>query len=341
MNNKPTIEDVARLANVSVATVSRVINNQGGVRMATEERIKKAIKDLNYVRNAVARSMVKKETKTIGVIIPDICNPFFPEVIAGIERKAIAHNYFTTLSSSNESKIVERKIIQHFIERGVDGVVITTADESGEQLKPLIDLNIPIVAVDRAIKNYEVDTVLIGNREGAYEAIQHLIKQGHEKIAIIRGPQDTTPGLERFKGYQQAMQEYGLLIKEEWIGNGDFMESSGYELTKQFASLEDRPTAIFSSNNLMSVGAIKAINDLEWEIGEEVSFVGFDDIEIAKFTKPQLTMVSRPMRNLGEISFQLLLDRIHEKSSEKGLKREFILTPHLIVRESCKLKKLL
>lgn len=333
---KPNIEDVAKLAQVSIATVSRVINEQGGVRKPTEERIQKAIAELKYVRSAVARSMIRKETMTIGVIIPDISNPFFPEVIAGIERKAIDKGFFITLSSSNGSKEIEKKIIQHFIERGVDGVIITTSDESGHQLKALFEAGIPVVAVDRAIKNYEVDTVLIGNREGAHEGVRHLIKQGHEKIAIICGPQDTTPGLERYKGYRQAMEEFGLPVKDEWVGNGDFMKKSGFNITKKFWELKDRPTAIFSCNNQMSIGSIKAMTELKWVLGEEISFVGFDDIELATFINPPLTMVSRPMKDLGELSLQLLLDRINEKEM-KTKKREYILSPKLVVRGSCKL----
>ncbi|MGM8211289.1 LacI family DNA-binding transcriptional regulator [Virgibacillus sp. W0430] len=333
---KPTIEDVAKSAGVSVATVSRVINAQGGVRKVTEEKILRAIKELNYVRNAVARSMVRKETKTIAVIIPDICNPFFSEVVAGIERKAIAKDYFTTLSNSNDSKVVERKIVQHILERGVDGVVVTTADESGEQLKPLFDANIPVVAVDRVIKQFDVDTVIIGNREGAYEAVHHLITEGHEKIAIIRGPQNTTPGLERYKGYMQAMEEHGLEVRPEWIADGDFRENSGFELTKRFAQLDTPPTAIFSSNNLMSIGAIKAMKDVNWKLGKDVSFISFDDIEIATFTNPQITTVSRPMRHLGEVSFQLLYERMMENEQRLLQKRQFILTPYLNIRGSCK-----
>ncbi|MBO1005809.1 LacI family DNA-binding transcriptional regulator [Pseudogracilibacillus auburnensis] len=335
---KATIEDVARKANVSVATVSRVINAQGGVRKSTEEKIVQAIKELNYVRNAVARSMVRKETKTIAVIVPDICNPFFSEVVAGVERKAIAKDYFTMVSSSNESKINERKLIQHIIERGVDGVVVTTADESGEQLKPLFDLKVPIVAVDRVIKNYQVDTVIIGNREGAYEAVRHLIHEGHKDISIIRGPQNTTPGYERYNGYVQAMKEFGLDIREEFIGDGDFREDSGYEIAKKFSQLDTPPTAIFSSNNLMSIGALKAIQEMNWKLGEEISFLGFDDIEIATFTRPQITTVSRPMRQLGEVAFQLLYDQLMEENIKERKSREIILTPHLNIRESCKRK---
>lgn len=335
MKKKPTIEDVAKAANVSVATVSRVVNRQGGVRKETEERIVRAINDLSYVRNAIARSMVRKETKTIGVIIPDFINPFFSEVISGLQNAALEKNYFTIISSSNESKMIESEILQHYIERGVDGLVITTADESGEQLSSVIHAGIPIVAVDRQINNYEVDTVLTGNREGAYEAVKHLISKGHKDIAIIRGPQDTTPGLERFKGYRKAMSEYGLPIREQWIGEGDFMENSGYNCAKRFYESSHRPTAIFSSNNLMSIGAVKALQHLNWRIGEDVAFVGFDDIEIATFMKPNLTMVSRNMRNLGEIAFQLLHDRMKNGQELNSTKRQHILSPYLIVRESC------
>lgn len=293
----------------------------------------KAIKELNYVRSAVARSMILKKTKTIGVIIPDVSNPFFGEVVAGIENNASKKDYFATLSISNESTEKESKIIQHFMERGVDGVIVTTANENGNQIKPLMDLNIPVVAVDRMINNFEVDTVLIGNREGSYEATCHLINQGHKKIAIISGPQDTTPGNERYKGFCQALNEYNLEIKDEWVGDGDFTENSGYNLTMDFFQFESKPTAIFSSNNLMSIGSLKALSEMNLKIGKDISFVGFDDIELATFLKPQLTMVSRPMKSIGEIAFQLLYDRITEGSNIRN-KREYILSPRLIVRDS-------
>ncbi|CAG9621191.1 LacI family DNA-binding transcriptional regulator [Sutcliffiella rhizosphaerae] len=335
MKKKPTIEDVAKAANVSVATVSRVVNRQGGVRKATEERIVRAIDELNYVRSAIARSMVRKETKTIGVIIPDFTNPFFSEVISGLQKSALGQNYFTLISSSNESKMIESEIIQHYIERGVDGLVVTTADEKGDHLDPVIKAGIPIVAVDRQLKNYEVDTVLTGNREGAYEAVKHLISRGHTDIAIIRGPQGTTPGLERYRGFERAMKEYDLPIREEWIGEGDFMEGSGFACAKRFYEASKRPTAIFSSNNKMSIGAVKALQHLNWKIAEEIAFVGFDDIEIATFIKPNLTMVSRHMRNLGEIAFQLLHDRMKNNQEVSTVKRQHILSPFLIVRDSC------
>jgi LacI family transcriptional regulator len=335
MESKPNIQAVARLANVSIATVSRVINNQGGVRRVTEERILKAINELGYIRSAAARTMKRKDTHTIGVIVPDIKNPFFPLVMAGIEQKARENKYFTILSSTNESPIVEEEIVKNFIERGVDGVIITTANENGDHLKLLQEQGIPIVAVDRSIKNFEVDTVLVDNVKGSYQAIQHLILQGHEKIAIICGPQNTTPGLERFLGYKKALQDYKIPFNERYVIQGDFGEQSGFLATRELYEREDKPTAIFSSNNLMTIGCVKALEDLKWKLGREVSFIGFDDVDIATFLNPKLSVVARPMNALGEIAFQLLHERINFK--ETLPKREYLLSPELKIRESCRL----
>lgn len=338
MEGKPTIEDVARLAKVSIATVSRVINNQGGVRKSTEDRIVNAINELGYIRSALARSMKKKETHTIGIIVPDIKNPFFPLVVSGIEQKAREKGYYTILSSTNESPIVEEEIVKIFIERGVDGVIITTANEAGDHLKLLQEQGIPVVAVDRAIKKFDVDTVFVDNINGAYQAVQHLILQGHEKIAIICGPQNTTPGRERFLGYKKALEDYNLPVNESLIIQGDFMEGSGYHAAHELYDLENKPTAIFSSNNLMTIGCVKALIDLDWKLGEEVSFIGFDDVEIATFIKPRLSVVSRPMNALGEIAFQLLFERMNFK--EELPKREYLLSPELKIRESCQMNKI-
>jgi len=338
MEYKPTIEDVAKLANVSIATVSRVINNQGGVRKATEERIVNAINELGYIRSAVARSMKRKETHTIGIIVPDIKNPFFPLVVSGIEQKAREKGYYTILSSTNESPIVEEEIVKIFIERGVDGVIITTANEAGDHIKLLHDQGIPIVAVDRAIKNFEVDTVLVDNVNGSYQAVQHLILQGHKKIAIICGPQNTTPGKERFLGYKKALEDYNIPFDDKMVMQGDFMEGSGYHAAHELFDLETRPTAIFSSNNLMTIGCMKALVDLDWKLGEEVAFIGFDDVEIATFIKPKLSVVSRPMNTLGEIAVQLLYERMNVKGNLS--KRQYLLSPELKIRESCQFNKI-
>ncbi len=334
--HKPTIEDVAKLAKVSTATVSRVINKQGGVKSSKEQRILEVIEELAYIPNAVARSMVRKITNTIGVIIPDINNPFFPLVVSGIEQQARKKGYFTILCNTNESPEIEEELIQILLERSVDGLIITTANEYGHQLQPVIDRRIPVVAVDRQIRNYEVDTVLVGNMDGAYQATRHLILQGHKKIAIIRGPQNTTPGYERFVGYRRALEDYNIPLLDEYVLEGDFKEESGYLDTQKLHSLQDRPTAIFTANNLMTLGCLKALTKIGWVLGEEVSLIGFDDLDVAEFVNPQLTVVSRPMRQLGEAAFDLL----YEKMTHQGewTKRHYVLSPKIKIRQSCVLR---
>jgi LacI family transcriptional regulator len=334
--SKPTIEDVAKLAGFSIATVSRVINKQEGVTKTTKTRIVSAIEELRYIPNAVARSMVKKKTNTIGIIIPDVNNPFFPVVVSEIEQRAREEGYFTMLCNTNESAETEKELLQIFMERSIDGLIITTAEEEGYQLQAAIDAKIPIVAVDRAVKKYEVDTVLIANRDGAYQAIRHLILQGHRKIAIICGPQNTTPGFERLVGYKKAMEDFDIPIVEPYILQGDFKEQSGFEMTKILHSMPERPTAIFTSNNLMTLGCLKALVEIDWKLGEDVSLVAFDDLDIATFVNPPLTLVSRPMRKLGEIAFEILLERM--KGNVDGPKRHYMLSPELQIRQSCRLK---
>lgn len=323
---------------MSTATVSRFMNQKGGIRDKTRQRILAAVDELNYIPDAVARSMVNKNTKTIGVIIPDINNPFFPLVVSGIEHQAREKGYFTILCNSNESPEIEREQIRILLERNVDGFIITTADEAGHQLKPVIDRKIPIVAVDRPIKSLELDTVLVGNIDGAYQATRHLILQGHKRIAIIRGPQNTTPGLERFLGYKRALEDYQLPLEEALIVEGDFKEESGYLAARQLYSLPERPTAIFSSNNLMTQGCLKLLFEIDWKLGEQVSLIGFDDIELATFIEPQLTVVSRPMRQLGEVAFDILYEKM--TSEDEWVKRHYVLSPELKIRQSCILKSI-
>ncbi|EIT84848.1 periplasmic binding protein/LacI transcriptional regulator [Fictibacillus macauensis ZFHKF-1] len=336
MEGKATIQDVARQAGVSIATVSRVINGQGGVRPKTEARIVQAIEELAYIRNAAARTMKSKATKTIGVVVPDISNPFFPLVMSGIEEKAREQGYIAFLSGTKESTVVEQNVLKSLIERGVDGVILTTADENGQHLTQFIEQDIPLVAVDRSLPHLEVDHVLVDNRKGAYQAIQRLILQGHERIAIICGPLSTTPGRDRLIGYKEALHDFHLSFNEAYVIEGDFSEQSGYDAVGQLYVLEEPPTAIFTCNNLMTTGCLKALDNLQWKLGRDVSVIGFDDIDLATFVQPKLTVVSRPMKALGELAFQLLHERIEMKQAIG--KRSYQLSPELIIRESCMLK---
>ncbi|GGE26018.1 LacI family transcriptional regulator [Marinithermofilum abyssi] len=325
-----TIKDVAKKADVSVATVSRVINGLGGVRPATEERIRKAVEELNYLPNVIARSMVMKRTETIGVIVPDIANPFFPEVIKGIEEQARDSGYTLFLANTDESVEKERQLLHALRERRVDGLIVTTADE---QHSPLMDLELgglPVVLVDRHIQDSPYDSVVIDNVDGAYTAIKHLVTTGHTKIGLIAGPDHVTPGRERTEGYVQALRDFEIPARDQYMKEGDFKEESGYQLGKELLSLSDPPTAIFSANNLMTLGLLTCIRDQGRELGKDIVVVGFDDLDIATFVDPPLTVVSRPMRQMGEIAADMLVERIQGKTFPEP--RKVILIPRLIVR---------
>lgn len=327
-----TIKDVAKRANVSIATVSRVINGLGGVRPQTEKRILNAIEELNYSPNNLARSMVRRRTQTIGVIVPDIANPFFPEVIKGIEMRAREHGFTTILSNTNESVEEEFRILNALRERRVDGLIVTTANEHTSPLLEMSSEEIPVVLLDRYMEGCSYDGVLIDNVTGSYSAVRHLIDEGHHRIGLIAGPSDVTPGRERTKGYEKALRDYGIQIEKDYMMEGDFREESGYRCGARLLSMNQPPTAIFSSNNLMTLGLMKCIRDKGIKLGKEITVVGFDDLDIASFIEPPLTVVSRPMRKMGEIAAELLIERIEGIEIEQP--RKIVLVPQLLVRQS-------
>jgi LacI family transcriptional regulator len=327
-----TIKDVAKKANVSIATVSRVINGLGGVKPDTEKRILKAIKEMNYSPNHLARSMVKKRTDTIGVIVPDIANPFFPEVIKGIEVSARKHGFTTFLANSNESVEEESRILNVLRKRRVDGLIVTTSNELESPLLQFEPDDIPIVLLDRDIEGSSYDSVVIDNVGGAYAAVKHLITEGHCQIGLIAGPSSVTPGRDRTKGYLKALKDFGIQVNPDYIREGDFKEESGYRLGSELLSMPTPPTAIFSCNNLMTLGLLKYIQDQGLRLKEDVTVIGFDDLDIANFIKPPLTVVSRPMRYMGEIAANLLIERIN--GLELSEPRKIVLVPQLLIRET-------
>lgn len=330
-----TIRDVARLARVSISTVSRVQSGAASVKPETKERVLQALRQLDYQPDDVARSMVMKRTHTIGVVIPDITNPFFPSVIKGIEDLARKRGYSTILCNTDESPEEEQKAIRMLRQKRVDGLVITTADENGKQIRKAVADGLPVVLVDRKAEGCDLDVVLIDNVLGAYQAARHLILQGHKKIGVIAGPQSVTPGRERLKGFQTALREYGVQFEERYTKIGDFREESGYALGRQLLESPKPPTAIFSCNNLMTIGLLKAILERGLRIGTDIAVVGFDDIEIATMLNPPITVVARPMYKMGTLACDLLMERIEGTGPADG--RSVILIPELVVRGSCRL----
>jgi LacI family transcriptional regulator len=325
-----TIRDVAKLAGVSVATVSRVINKLGGVRPETEKRIECAMEELHYIPNVLARSVASKKTKLIGMIVPDVENPFFAAVYSGADKAVREYGYTTFLGGSNDTEEREDELLQTILEHQASGILLTPARVKTGWLDR-IGSRVPICLIDRDTPGADCDRVLVDNRRGTYEATKLFIQKGHKKLSIITGPMDSTPGRERFEGFKQCLGDFGIEWNPDYIQIGDFREGSGYQLGKRLLEMPDPPTAILSSNNLMTIGLLETIHNSNFQIGTDVGVIGFDDLPIATLMKPNLTVVSRPMREMGECAADMLMQRIQNPEMAK---RTVIMTPHLIVRGS-------
>jgi LacI family transcriptional regulator len=326
------MRDVANLAGVSTATVSRVLNNQSHISEGTRSKVISAIEQLDYQLNRVARQLRLERTQILGLIISDIANPFFTSVVRGIEDAAYEHGYSLLLCNSDEHLAKEELYIRILLGEKVAGVIISPTDENSTAARALIESRVPVVAMDRRLRHLDVDTVIVDNAQGAYDAVAHLIGLGHSRIALIGGPIQITTARERQEGYKQALQDHGLQTDETLIRRGDFKQESGYVAATELLALDDPPTAIFAANNLMTLGALNAIHEQRLNIPTDVAIVGFDDMPWAPSLDPPLTTISQPTYDMGRTTAELLLSKIAESARDT---MEIKLQPSLIVRKSC------
>lgn len=329
--------DIARIAGVSTATVSRVINKTGNVAQETYKKVRRVIEEQGYVPDTIAKSLRMRQTKTIGFVIPDIGNPFFPEVLKGVEAVCVEYGYNIILGNTNEDVRTERAVVRNLRQQRVDGLLMILVDESGATLRWGLkgsEGRLPIVFIDRHIEGFQYDSVVIDNEGGAFQATDYLLQLGHTRIAIIHGPANMTPGGGRLRGYLQAMRAKGVEIVSDYVKEGDFRTRSGYELAKHLMSLPTPPTAIFGGNNLMTMGIFEALRDMGVRIPDQVSVVGFDDFLLAAHLTPPLTVVDRPMSDMGRIATELLISRIENR--DQTAVRKVVLPTKLRVRQSCR-----
>lgn len=326
-----TIKDVAERAGVSTATVSHVINKTRYVSEELQARVRQAMEELGYQPNAIARSLRRKETHTVGLIIPDNSNPFFAEVARGIEDFGFRNGYSVILCNSDGDLKKELAYISVLTSKRVDGIVFIAATAEAEHIRPFLG-EIPLVIVDRKMPALEADSVLVDNFGGGYAATKHLIDLGHRDIGCITGPPDLAPSADRVAGYKQALKDHGIPLRNELIVEGDFRYQSGNEGMYRLLNLETPPTAVFACNDVMAIGAMKAVQDQGLVVPEDVAIVGFDDITLASFTNPTLTSVKQPKYEMGKIALELLFERMG--SSDPWRKREIILDTTLMIRES-------
>lgn len=327
-----TIKDVAQMAGVSVTTVSHVINNTRYVSDGLRARVQDAIRELDYHPNALARGLRGGESRTIGLIVPDNSNPFFAEVARDIEDVGFAKGYSVILCNSDGDIKKESAYIEILIAKKVDGVIFIASGSSHDHIQRLLRRDIPVVIADRDISSFPVDMVMVSNEQGGYEATKYLLALGHKKIGCITGPSELTPSADRVRGYRRAILEENIPIIDEYIVSGDFRFQSGSAAMECLLNLADPPTAVFICNDMMAIGALRTLRKAGLKVPEDLSIVGFDDIELASAVSPALTTIHQPIEEFANLTVKILLNRIHKKPAGK---RRMVFETRLVIRDSC------
>lgn len=328
-----TIKDVARMAEVSTATVSHVINDTRYVSDELRDRVLEAMEALSYRPNVLARGLRGGETHTIGLVVPDNANPFFAEVSRVVEDVGFERGYSVILCNTGDDMERERAYIDVLIAKQVDGIIFIAAGDHHEHLLELTGERVPLVLADRDVGQSAADLVLVNNEHGGYDATRHLLDLGHRRIACITGPSEATPSADRVKGYQRALCEANVKMEEALVEPGDFRYQGGEEAASRLLKLGRPPSAIFACNDLMAIGALRAIRTAGLHVPQDISLVGYDDIPLASAVSPALTTVAQPVERLATISTELLLSRIEEGT--KGAPKRIVLDTELVVRDSC------
>ncbi len=330
--NAATIRDVAKKAGVSVATVSRVFNSSDLVVAKTEGRIRKIAAELNYVPSASARSLSLRKTETVGLVLPDMYGDFFSEIIRGTDLTTRSHKYHLIVSSSHSNTEELDRAFKTLSGR-VDGMIIMSPNlDSSVHLDSVLNM-LPTVIIGSTSVLRQTDHLNIDNVGGAAQVVTYLVKQGHRRIGLIRGELGNQDAEERLRGYQEALIKHGIPVLDELITVGDFTEQSGYDCAKMLLTRNERPTAIFCSNDSMAIGALSALREAGLRIPEEMSVCGFDDIPVAKFLNPPLTSVHVPIYEMGSKAAVRLFERLQNPSLWTA---SHILVPtSLSIRKSC------
>ncbi len=328
-----TIRDVARVAQVSMSTVSHVINGTRYVAPHTRERVLQAMAELNYSPNRLARSLRNNRTLTLGVLLPNSANPFFAEVLLGIENVCFERGYNIIMGNASDDPQRELEYLKVLLSRQVDGILLISTGAYNESLALLASHETPVVMVDRTADIPTVDEILTANKQGGLLATEYLLGLGHRRIGCITGPSYLTPSAERVQGYAEALEAAGVAVDEALIVNGNFQHESGYRACRQMLALAEPPTAIFACNDLMAVGAICALHEAGLGVPDDVSVVGYDDIPLASYTVPRLTTIAQPAREIGQLAAERLIARLQHNSTPPAHQR---LPVRLVERDSCR-----
>ncbi len=341
MNNKKVtdIRDLAEILGLSVTTVSRVLNGkslQYRIAKNTTQRVIEAAKEYNYIPNKLARGLKLEKTDTLGLIIPDIANPFFADIARSIEKQARSKGYLLILCDSNEDQKIEKDLINLLISHRVEGIIIAPVGTEYETIIKTHKAGIPLVVIDRCSPEANVPSITSDNYQGGYNAANYLITMGHRNIACIQGIPGSQPNIDRVRGFKEAFKVNNLTVDESLIVGDDFGSDNGYMQTRILFSMNNPPTAIFALSNMISLGAIKAINEMGLQIPQDISLVSFDEQPYSAFLGTPMTTIDQKKSEMGQLSVDVLLKYINNEEYRKKMVNMTLKT-NLIIRDSVKM----
>lgn len=325
-----TMKDIARLAQVSTSTVSHVINGSRFVSDEIREKVMRIVAELNYTPSAVARSLKVRETKTIGLLVTATNNPFFAEVMAGVEQYCQKNQYNLIIATTGGDAKRLQQNLQTLIHKQVDGVLLMCGD-SRFQADMELTVSLPLVVMDWWFTELNADKILDNSEHGGYLATKSMVDAGHQKIGIITGNLRKSVAKNRLQGYKKALSEANIVLNPDWIVESHFDFEGGIVGAQKLLSLSDRPTAIFCCSDTIAIGAYQAIQNQGLRIPQDISIMGYDDIELARYLFPSLSTISQPKAELGKLAVETLLQRIQEPNENY---RTLVLEPACILRES-------
>ncbi|GGU27808.1 LacI family DNA-binding transcriptional regulator [Streptomyces violascens] len=324
------IKDVAAEAGVSVATVSRVLNSHPSVSEAARARVLAAVERLGYRPNAVARSLRTDQTRTLGLVISDVLNPYFTELARSVEEAARALGYSVIIGNADERPELQDHHVRTLLDRRIDGLLVSPTDGGSPLMLEAARGGTPMVFVDRWIPGIDVPVVRADGRDAIRDLVAHLHRLGRRRLAIIAGPAATTTGSERVEAFRAALGEHGISLPDDYVGQGDFQAASGRRATERFLALPEPPDAVFAADNLMTLGALDALRARGLRIGDDIALAAFDDIPWFVHTDPPVTAIAQPTGELGRAAVRALADLIEGRTP-----RSVTLPASLVVRRSC------
>ena len=335
MAKRATLKDVAARAGVSQGMAGRVLGNYGSYSKDTQRKVRAAARAVHYSPNVIAKALRTRRTRTVGVLISDITASFWTSMIRGVQDRAARDGYSIIVCNSDEQSHDEKAALATLVERSVDGLIISPTLGNHSYLRQLWRGGTPLVLVDRKVDGLDAPSIRVDNRAAAREAVSHLVRLGHRRIAIIRGPDGVETNDERFAGYADALAEQRIPLQPALVKNARFLQEKSFEATRELLRARNPPTAIFVCNEAMASGCIHALKEARVRIPQDISFITFDDPVWAEYLDPPITCVSQPSYSMGMLAFDHLLGQIHGHGGKARPREDVVMKTRLVIRGSC------